>query len=181
MTSAAETTTSGRRPKRAPTLYLIAAFKIFKGALLLLIAFLIFAMAKADLPALFDGFLRWVHIDPENRFFSAISERLGEMTPAGIRQFASLPFIYGLFLSASGTGLAVRARWAIWLAIGESAFFIPIEIYELVRHRIPDSETHHAMFSHPKTGLVVVLAVNAFIVWYLSKNRERLFRHHHAR
>ena len=167
------------KPKRAPTLYLIAGFKLFKGGLLLVAAFFIFAMAKSDLPGLFDSFLRWVHLDPENKFFSAISDRLGEMTPAGIRQFASLPFIYGLFLFASGAGLALRAKWAIWLSIGESAFFIPIEIYELIRRRVPDTETHHAMFAHPKIGLAIVLVVNVFIVWYLYKNRERLFRHHH--
>lgn len=79
-------------PKRATTLYLIAGFKIFKGVVLLAIAFLIFAMAKKDLPELFDSFLRWVHLDPENKFFSAVSDRLGEMTPAGIRQFASVPY-----------------------------------------------------------------------------------------
>ena len=167
------------KPKRAPMLYVIAGFKIFKGALLLVTAFFIFTLAKRDLPGMFDSFIRWVHLDPENKFFSAISDRLGELTPAGIRQFASLPFIYGLFLAASGTGLALRAKWAIWLSIGEAAFFIPIEIYELIRRRIPDAEARHAMFAHPKIGLAVVLAVNVFIVWYLYKNRERLFRHHH--
>jgi uncharacterized membrane protein (DUF2068 family) len=168
------------KPKRAPMLYAIAGFKIFKGGLLLVTALFIFTLAKQDLPGLFDSFLRWIHLDPENKFFAAISDRLGELTPAGIRQFASLPFIYGLFLFASGTGLALRAKWAIWLAIGESAFFIPIEIYELVRRRVPDTETRHAMFAHPKIGLAIVLAVNVFIVWYLYKNRERLFRHHHS-
>ena len=167
------------KPKRAPTLYIIAGFKLLKGVALLAIAFFIFAVAKRDLPELFDGFLRWVHLDPENKFFSAISDRLGEMTPEGIRKFSSLPLIYGLFLFASGVGLAMRANWAIWLAIGESAFFIPIEIYELVRRRVPDTETHHALFTHPKIGLALVLAANIFIVWYLFKNRERLFRHHH--
>ena len=96
-----------------------------------------------------------------------------------MKQAALVPLIYGLFLLVGGTGLALRAKWAIWLAIGESAFFIPIEIYELIRKHAPDSETHHAMFAHPKIGLTILLAANIFIVWYLYENRHRLFRHHH--
>ena len=32
------------------------------------------------MPGLFDSFLRWIHLDPENKFFAAISDRLGELT-----------------------------------------------------------------------------------------------------
>jgi uncharacterized membrane protein (DUF2068 family) len=33
---------------------------------------------------------------------------------------------------------------------------------------------------HPHLYVVVVLAVNILIVWYLFANRHRLFRHHHT-
>jgi uncharacterized membrane protein (DUF2068 family) len=86
-----------------------------------------------------------------------------------------------LFLIVLGSGLAFRAKWAIWLAIGESAFFIPIEIFELARRRAPASLEHARpdLFPHPKIGLLIVLALNILIVWYLLKNRQRLFRQHH--
>jgi uncharacterized membrane protein (DUF2068 family) len=67
-----------------------------------------------------------------------------------------------------GIGLMFRVPWAGWLAIGESAFFVPIEIYELNRP---------GRFSW---WLVCILLVNILIVWYLFTNRGRLFRHHHA-
>jgi uncharacterized membrane protein (DUF2068 family) len=73
-----------------------------------------------------------------------------------------------------GVGLIFRISWAGYLAIGESAFFIPIEIFELVRRRPPDAP--HP--SHPVL-LMVILALNILIVWYLFQNRNRLFRHHH--
>jgi len=58
-----------------------------------------------------------------------------------------------------------RVSWAGWLAIGESAFFIPIELYEL---------------SHNFSLMVfVILMINVVMVWYLFENRHRLFRHHH--
>ncbi|MSU22190.1 MAG: DUF2127 domain-containing protein [Pedosphaera sp.] len=55
--------------------------------------------------------------------------------------------------------------WIGWLAIGESAFFIPIEVYELVEA--------------PSLTVTIILAINIVIVIYLYRNRERLFRHHH--
>ena len=35
--------------------------------------------------------------------------------------------LFSLFPLVEGTGMLFRAGWAGWLAIGESAFFVPIE------------------------------------------------------
>ena len=165
-------------PKHAPTLYLIAGIKIGKGLLLLLAALGIFALAGKDLSDAFDGFLRWVHLDPERKFFTSIGDWLDTITPGNVKVIASGTMLFGLFLLVIGVGLAWRAKWAIWLTIGESAFFIPIEIYELVRRRAPETDMHR-MVAHPKIALALLLAANVFIVWYLYQNRQRLFRHHH--
>jgi uncharacterized membrane protein (DUF2068 family) len=170
------------KPKRAPTLYFIVAIKLTKGVLLLLGAVSIYLLAYKDLPDLFDQFLRWMHLDPEGRFFNAIGDQLDTVTPRNMHVVASWMFLYSLFLLVGGTGLAFRAKWAIWLAIGESAFFIPIEIFELVRRRRPPglpNELRPEFFHHPKTSLLILLALNILIVWYLLQNRKRLFRHHH--
>lgn len=156
--------------KRAPTLYFIAAIKLIKGAALLLLALGVFTLVHKDLSDVFDQFLRWVHLDPERTFFARIGDWLDTVTPGNVRVVASGTFLCGLFLVIESIGLLFRAKWAIWLAIGESAFFIPIEIFEL----IPRPNTPH----HYSTGLLIVLVLNVAVVWYLYKNRERLFRHH---
>jgi len=167
--------------KRAPTLYFIVAIKLIKGVALLLLAAGVLSLANKDLSDAFDQFLRWVHLDPEHRFFQNIGEWLDTFTPANVRAVALGTLLYGLFLLVGGTGLAFRAKWAIWLAIGESAFFIPIEIFELVHRRLPNlsDQPRSEFFRHPRTGLFIVLALNILIVWYLYTNRKRLFRHHH--
>ena len=71
--------------------------------------------------------------------------------------------LWFLFPLTEGVGLIFRVKWAGWLAIGESAFFVPVEIYELVRE-----------FSWFMVGVAII---NIFIVWYLYANRERLFHH----
>ena len=153
------------KPRHAPTLYFIIALKIVKGTLLLLVALGVYSLAGKDLGDLFDQFLRHVHLDPENKFFSAIGDRLDTVTPANVKLVASGTFLLGAFLLTCGVGLACRAHWAIWVVIGESAFFVPVEIYELVRR--------------PSYELLLVLAVNVLVVCYLFFNRQRLFRHHH--
>ena len=169
------------KPKPAPTLYFIVAIKLTKGIALLLTAAGIFSLAGKDLSDEFDQFIRWIHLDPEHRFFTNIGDWLDTITAANVRAVALGTLLYGLFLLVGGTGLAFRAKWAIWLAIGESAFFIPVEIFELVRRRLPnlpDQPPRTELISHPKLGLLIVLAINVLIVWYLLKNRQRLFRHH---
>ncbi len=165
--------------KRAPTLYFIVAIKLIKGVALLLLALGVFSLANKDLSDVFAQFLRWVHLDPERNFFQGIGDWLDTIRPASMRQAAIGTSLFGLFLIVLGLGLAFRAKWAIWLAIGESAFFIPVEVFELVRHRVPAITDHPRpeLFSHPKLGLLVVLAINVLIVWYLYTNRKRLSRH----
>jgi uncharacterized membrane protein (DUF2068 family) len=150
---------------RAPTLYLIIAGKLFKGVAALALAFGVLKLAKQDLPDLFVQLLNWVHLDPENRFLSEITNKLETITPNNVRWVAGGTFFYSLFSLVEGIGLMFRVPWAGWLTIGESAFFIPIEIHELLRH--------------PHWYVVGVLGFNVLIVWYLYANRHRLFRHHH--
>jgi uncharacterized membrane protein (DUF2068 family) len=167
-------------PKKAPTLYFIIIGKLVEGALLLAGGVSIYLLAEKNLPDLFDQCLRWLHFDPEGRLFSDVGDRLETITPSNVHAIASWMFLYGLFKTVGGLGLLFRAPWAIWLAIGESAFFIPIEIYELVRrHTLEGDARAHALFAHPKIGIAILLAVNVLIVWYLFQNRNRLFRHHH--
>ncbi len=166
------------KKRHAPTLYFIVAIKLVKGVALVLLALGVLSQANKDLPDLFNQFLQWVHLDPERSFFVAIADWLDTITPTNMRAVALGMFLCGLYLIILGLGLSFRAKWAIWLAIGESGFFIPIEAFELVRRHAPGTEEHH-LFPHPKLGLFLVLALNILIVWYLLKNRNRLFRHHH--
>ena len=153
------------KKKRAPTLYAIIAMKLLKGISLLLLAAGVFSLSDNNLPDAFQHLLQFLHVDPEKKFFADLAGKISRITPQGMAQLAWGTLLYSLFSLVEGTGLVFRVSWAGWLAIGESAFFIPIEIFELM-HRIS-----WVMFS--------ILVVNVIIVWYLYQNRRRLFRHHH--
>jgi uncharacterized membrane protein (DUF2068 family) len=153
--------------RSAAGLYTIIVIKLGKSLLLLGVALGIYSLLGDDLRVEFDQLLRAMSLDPEHKFFASLGEKIEHITPSNIRWVASGTLLYSLLLFVEGSGLIFRVWWAGWLAIGETAFFIPIEIYELLRR-----------FS---LTLSVVLFVNVLIVAYLVRNRHRLFRHHHPR
>ncbi len=170
--TAAKTQTQSAK-KRAPTLYFITAFKLGKGVLLLLLAARVYTLNSDSLPEQLRQTLDFFHLDPEKRFFTDLANKVAEVTPANLVWFARGTVLYSLFSLVEGLGLLFRVPWAGWLAIGESMFFIPIEVYELVKRF---SFAHHL---RQTVSLMVILGLNIFFVWYLFQNRHRLFRHHH--
>jgi len=150
--------------KHAPTLYAIIVVKLLKGTGLLVLALAVFMLRNHDLPDLYKRSVLFVHGDPESRFFEPAGERIATITPANVRTVAIGTCVYGLLLMTEGIGLAIRARWGVWLVIFQSAFFIPIEL-----------KTY--LFGRNSGNLIVLglLLLNVVIMWYLFKNRHRLF------
>jgi uncharacterized membrane protein (DUF2068 family) len=153
---------------RAPTLYVIIAIKLIKGVLMLLLGLGVYRLSDNNLPAEFHQTLEFFHLDPEKKFFTLLADKISEITPANIIWLARGTVLYSLFSLVEAVGLMFRVSWAGWLTISESAFFIPIEIYELMR---TERRTE-------RVSVVVILALNIVIVWYLYQNRRRLFGHH---
>jgi uncharacterized membrane protein (DUF2068 family) len=156
--------------KRAPTLYAIIGIKLLKGLLFLSLAVIAYTLSDNDLPAEYRNLLHLLRLNPERRFFTDLAAQIGKITEANVLWVAAGTLVYSLFSLVEGLGLIFRVRWACWLAISESAFFIPIEVYELVK---PSRGSSLMVF--------VILVINIVIVWYLAKNRHRLFHHHQQR
>jgi len=151
--------------RRAPTLYVIIGIKLIKGLLLLLLAFGVYRLSDENLPEAFRRLLTFFHLDPEKKFFADLAGKIETISASRMVWLAGGTFAYSLFSLVEGVGLIFRVSWAGWLAIGESAFFVPIEVRELMLH-----------FS---VTVGIILLINIVIVWYLFQNRQRLFRHHH--
>ena len=149
---------------RAPTLWVIIGIKLIKGLLLILLGLGVYSLSDDNLPAEFRHLLVLFHLDPEKKFFVDLAQSLSQITPNRVLVVAAGTIFYSLFSLVEGIGLIFRVSWAGWLAIGESIFFIPIEIYDLL-HKF-------------RWKVVIILAVNILIVWYLFQNRRRLFKHH---
>ena len=154
--------------RRAPTLYGIIVLKLVKGTICLLLAFGVYKLSDENIPEVLRQVLEFLHLDPEKKFFADLVAWFESISEARMVWLAGGTFLYSLFSLVEGVGLIFRVSWAGWLAIGESAFFIPIEIFELM----------HRQTQRGVLGILIVLGINIFIVWYLFQNRKRLFRHH---
>lgn len=167
MTVAGDTTNSATLivNKRAPTLYAIIAMKLLKGLLFVSLAFTAYILSDNDLPYEYGRLLHFLRLNPENKVFSDLAVQVGKLTEVKVLHVAFGTLLYSLFSLVEGLGLMFRVSWAGWLAIGESSFFVPIEVADLA-HRF--SKT-----------VLIILILNIGIVWYLLKNRQRLFHHHH--
>ena len=161
--------------KPAPTLYVIIAIKLLKGLLFVGLATVMYTLSDNDLPAELTNFLHHLRLNPERKFWADLAKQVGELTEVNLLWAAAGTLVYSLFSLVEGFGMMFRVSWACWLAIGESAFFIPIEIYELLHRHTQET----GRSGHPIT-LLIILFVNIVIVWYLFQNRGRLFHHHQA-
>lgn len=157
--------------KRAPTLYAIIGLKLLKGALFMTLAIALYTLSDNDLPEAYHRLLHYLGFNPERRFWLNLGTWIGGLTEANVVWSAVLTFIYSLFSLVEGVGLIFRATWAGWMAILESMFGIPIEVYEMI-HR--PTVTHQF-----PVGVCIFFVINVAIIWYLLRNRHRLFRHHH--
>jgi uncharacterized membrane protein (DUF2068 family) len=142
----------------------IILVKLSKGVLLLLLALGVYTLSNDDLPNRFQHLLSFLKLDPERQFFLDAAGKLEHLTAANVKWVAAATGIYSLFSLVEAFGLMLLVTWACWLTIGESAFFIPIEVYEFMRN--------------PSVVMLLILAVNIAIVWYLAVNRKRLFHKH---
>ncbi|HEX4822682.1 MAG TPA: DUF2127 domain-containing protein [Candidatus Polarisedimenticolaceae bacterium] len=149
--------------KRAPTLYAIIALKLLRGVLGIVLAVKAYELVGEDLRPHFDATVRRFKLDPETKFFDRLGDRIDEITPGNVKWAATGALLYGALSLGEGLGLIYRSRWVGRLVLAESAFFVPIETYGLVRE--------------PSITIVVILVVNVAIVVYLYRNRERLYRH----
>lgn len=152
-----------RSSPSAPTLYGIVAFKVLRGVILLMIALKGFTLVGEDLRPHFDAAVQGLKLDPETEFFDHLGARIDKLTSENVGWAATGVLLYGLLSLSEGAGLAFRARWARLLVVAESGFFIPLEVYALIKN--------------PSATILAILILNIAIVVYLHRNRDRLFRH----
>jgi uncharacterized membrane protein (DUF2068 family) len=148
--------TSSKHSSKEPfsfLLFLIGLFKLFKALLLIVVGIGALKLLHKDLAGTVMHWTQLLRVDTDNRYIHGVLVRIFRVTPKQLRELSVGTFIYaGLFLT-EGCGLLLRKHWAEYFTIITTGLFIPLEIYELVRH-----------FTVVK---LVVTVINALIVWYL--------------
>jgi uncharacterized membrane protein (DUF2068 family) len=158
-------------PRTAPSdrgLRLIAGFKLFKGLLLLAVGFGALRLLHHDVAETLASLVYHLHLRPENRYVGRLLALITGVDPRRLRAISAGTFTYAALLLTEGIGLLLRQRWAEYFTAIVTGSFIPLELYELGQR-----------WTVPR---MVVVIVNAAIVWYLIKcvRAERRAREPHT-
>jgi uncharacterized membrane protein (DUF2068 family) len=124
---------SAQRTAYPSTLYLIAAFKLFKGLFLLAVAITVLKLGPTGVAV---EVYRWAdsfRVDPNSRLLRRLLVWLSLFDEKKLRELSVGTFFYSALFLTEGMGLALRQRWAEYFTIIVTGSFIPLEIYELAR------------------------------------------------
>jgi uncharacterized membrane protein (DUF2068 family) len=144
-----------------PGMVLIAAFKVVKGLLLLLVSLGFLRLIHADTATLFAKLLEALHLNAESHLLHALVLQVDALRPESILTLSVMSMLYAGLLFTEGFGLWFERSWAAYLTVISTSLFIPLEIYEIIKR-----------VTAIRIGL---LLVNLAIVVYLIRQLK-----HHA-
>ena len=145
-------TESGHIQQARGLLY-IALFKLFKGGLLVIAGVGALKLLHKDAGEIAMHWVDVLRVDPDNRFIHAVLAKMLVMDDHKLKEISAGTFFYAALLLTEGIGLLMKKHWAEYFTIITTASLMPLEIYELVER--------------VSAAKILVLIVNAAIVWYL--------------
>ena len=151
---------AGRSSSTGPAgLVLIGIYRLIEGLFLIAAGIGALRLLHGDYQ---ETLTHWVHvlrIDPDNHYIHGLLARALNVSPHRLRELSVGTFIYAGLRLTEGLGLIARKRWAEWLTVIATAIFIPIEVWEMMRH-----------FTLLRAGVFVVNAlVVAYLIWTIRK------------
>jgi uncharacterized membrane protein (DUF2068 family) len=150
---------SGKSHSRG--LLLIAAFKFLKGIVLAAVGVGALHLLHKDVPAVVEHWANAFRVDPNNHYIHLLLAKLSIVDDKRLRELSIGTFIYAAIFLTEGTGLALRKRWAEYFTIITTGSFLPLEVYEIVRHATIAKGV----------ALVINIAVIVYLVWELRRSR----------
>jgi uncharacterized membrane protein (DUF2068 family) len=142
-----------RSATQSRILWLIAAFKLFKGLALLALGVATLKLLHKDVIYEVERWADLFRVDPGNFYVHKALARLSILDDRKLEELSVGTFFYSALLLTEGTGLFLQKRWAEYFTIIVTSSFIPLEIYEIVKRAT--------------AGKVILLLINLAVVAYL--------------
>jgi uncharacterized membrane protein (DUF2068 family) len=136
-----------------------------KGLVLVAAAIFIYTHVRSGLDPFVSELIDALNLDAGRGFFRGLVfdalEKVAGLGSGTLVALATGALIYGLIEAAESVGLILRRRWAEYLVVLATAFFIPLEVREVILRQSPVRITS--------------LLINIAIVAYLVR-QKRLFQ-----
>src|SRR5712691_10572377 len=143
-------------------LHAIALFEAAKGMLVLLAGFGLIAIIPGDSQDLAERLVHHMHLNPASRYPHIFIDAASKVSDAQLWWLAAAAFGYAAFRLIEAYGLWRERAWAEWLAVISGGLYVPLEIYEIVRH-----------VTWFRVGLLVAnLLIVAFLAYVLKNSKE---------
>ena len=116
-------------------LWMIAAFKLFKGLALLAVGVGALKLLHRDVASEVERWINYLRVDPQNHYIQKLLTKVGLLDDRKLKELSIGTFFYSGLLITEGVGLALKKRWAEYLTIVSTALLLPLEIIEII-HRV---------------------------------------------
>ena len=111
----------------------IGGFRLLKAVLLFAGAIGALRLLHKDLDTELTHVVRSLNVDSDGHYFRLIADKLWKVQ-SRLPVLAIAMITYGLLFTVEGVGLLKYRRWAEYLTVIITSSFLPIEIYEMIKH-----------------------------------------------
>jgi len=132
----------------------IGTLKLLEAALFVLLGVGVIRMLHKGIVDELTRVVVALRFDPEGRFASMVLDRAALISPHRLKEISVVAFAHASLDVLEGVGLILRRIWAEFVTLAVSAFFLPLEFFELTRH--------------VTWVRIVITAVNVAVVAYLA-------------
>lgn len=137
----------------------IALVEAAKGALVVLAGIGLAALLHENAQAIAEAIVARLHLNPGSRYPTIFLALAAHPNDPRLWAIGASAAVYATMRFAEAYGLWRGRAWAQWLGVWSGAVYIPVELYEAVRH--------------PTWIHIGLAAANAAIVAYLVTNLAR--------
>ena len=115
-------------------LRVVALFELLKGAVVLLVGFGFLSAVGEGADQFAIRLVHRTHLNPAHRYPQIFIEAMSQVDNAHLWLLAGLAAIYCTARFVEAYGLWHERRWAEWFAALSGSIYVPVEIYEVIRH-----------------------------------------------
>ncbi|GAC1327651.1 MAG: hypothetical protein NVSMB17_01960 [Candidatus Dormibacteria bacterium] len=149
---------------RGAVLWYLIVERGIKGVVLVLVGLYVLAHVRSGLDGFARGLIEQLNLDSGSSFlkhwaYHLVLKFIG-VSRSSLLALSIGSILYGVIEGAESVGLVLRRRWAEYLVVLATAFFIPLEALELAHRFTPVR--------------AVTLLLNVVVVIYLVR-KKRLF------
>ncbi len=149
--------------QRDQLIEIIALFKFVLAAGLIALSFGAFKLLEPASAELLQGWILALSETDSHPRVQRGLEIVADLGPRKVQVISAAALFYAVLYVVEGVGLWYEKRWAEWLTVIATSLFIPLELYEVVRHT-----------SIARVGaLVINVALVAYLYYRIRHPNER--------